>query len=120
VRSIIGRFLEHSRIFYFKNAGKEEIYLGSADWMSRNLHKRVELMYPIYDKFLQKKLINILNIYWQDNTKSWRLLPNGKYEKITPKDKEKRFAAQEYFLQEIKKSKKKNGHSFIPYIQNKI
>jgi len=55
VRSIIGRFLEHSRIFYFKNGGKEEIYLGSADWMSRNLHKRVELMFPIYDKTLQKK-----------------------------------------------------------------
>ncbi|HPI18760.1 MAG TPA: polyphosphate kinase 1 [Candidatus Kapabacteria bacterium] len=120
VRSIIGRFLEHSRIFYFKNGGKEEIYLGSADWMSRNLHKRVELMFPIYDKTLQKKLINILNIYWQDNSKSWRLLPNGKYEKISHKEKEKRFAAQEYFLQEIKKSKKKNGHSFIPYIQNRI
>ncbi|HAW08865.1 MAG TPA: polyphosphate kinase 1, partial [Bacteroidetes bacterium] len=58
VRSILGRFLEHSRIFYFKNGGEEEFYLSSADWMSRNLHNRVEVMFPIYHKNLRNTLWN--------------------------------------------------------------
>jgi len=105
VRSIIGRFLEHSRIFYFKNNGNEELYLSSADWMSRNLHKRVELMFRINSKKLQKKLINILDIYWKDNMNSWRLDNDGKYKKLSPMNGDKELSAQEYFLEKIKNKK---------------
>jgi polyphosphate kinase len=103
VRSILGRFLEHSRAFYFKNSGKSEFYLSSADWMTRNLHKRVELMFPIHEPALQDKIMTLLDIYWKDNTKSWRLLPDGNYEKLKPADGEQPFCAQEYLLNEIKR-----------------
>lgn len=98
VRSILGRFLEHSRVFYFRNGGKEEVYLSSADWMTRNLHRRVEIMFPVYQENLKKQLIDLLNYYWKDNCKSWRLLPDGSYEKIQPAKGEKRFSVQEFFL----------------------
>ncbi len=103
VRSIIGRFLEHSRIIYFKNGGKEEFYLSSADWMSRNLHKRVELMWPVNDKSLKKQLWEILAIYLKDNTKAWELHNDGSYQLISPKNDEKPISAQQYFLDKIKK-----------------
>lgn len=107
VRSVIGRFLEHSRIFYFRNGGDEEFYLSSADWMSRNLHKRVELMFGIKNKKLQKKLRDILDLYWSDNSNSWVLQSNGEYIKRKPQMNEKPLSAQEYFLEKIKiKSKK--------------
>jgi polyphosphate kinase len=102
VRSIIGRFLEHSRIFYFKNAGNEEYYLSSADWMSRNLHKRMELMFPIYDKRLRERIWDILNIYWSDNTKAWKLKSTGEYEKLKPKNIDAGFSSQDFFLDELK------------------
>ena len=105
VRSIIGRFLEHSRIFYFKNGGDEEFYLSSADWMSRNLHRRVELMFPITDINLTEQLWRILNIYWADNVNSWKLLKSGSYEKIICREDEEPLSAQDYFLDEIRNYK---------------
>ncbi len=102
VRSILGRFLEHERIFYFKNSGKDEMFLSSADWMTRNLHRRVEIMFPIIDKKIKNKLFSILESYWEDNTKSWLLLPTGEYEKIKPKKGEKKFSAQNYYLTQLK------------------
>lgn len=119
VRSIIGRFLEHSRVFYFKNGGNEEIYVSSADWMTRNLHKRVELMFPILDNENKEKLKKLLDIYWQDNFKSWRLLPNGSYQKIKPGKNEISFSAQSYFLDELKKHKKKRKLVPLPNRQIK-
>jgi polyphosphate kinase len=80
VRSIIDRFLEHARIFYFRNGGHDEVYLASADWMRRNLLKRLEILFPIIDPSLRKRLIDVLNVYFADNVKSRRLLPDGKYE----------------------------------------
>lgn len=106
VRSVIGRFLEHSRAFYFKNNGNEEIYLSSADWMTRNLQKRVELMFPIYDSTIKKSIKKLLDLYWKDNKKSWNLLSNGNYKKLQPKGNDSGFSAQEYLLNNIKKSKK--------------
>lgn len=97
VRSILGRFLEHSRIFYFKNAGEEEVYLSSADWMSRNLHRRVEVMFPIMDDQLKKSLKRLLDVYWRDNSKSWKLESDCSYTKIKH-GKDKPFSAQEYFF----------------------
>ncbi len=101
VRSILGRFLEHSRIFYFKNGGDEEYYLSSADWMSRNLHNRVELMFPIRDQKLKKSIKEILDINLKDNTKAWELLPDKSYRKVTPAEGEIPFSSQDNFLNEV-------------------
>lgn len=109
VRSIIGRFLEHSRIFYFKNGGAAEIYLASADWMTRNLHNRVELMYPVKDEDLKRRLKKMLDIYWSDNKKSWKLLADGSYERIEPSENENPISAQEYFLEKAKRVVPKLG-----------
>jgi polyphosphate kinase len=105
VRSVLGRFLEHTRIFYFKNGGDGEMYLSSADWMSRNLHRRVELMFPIYKERIQNRLYNILELYWKDNTKSWVLQPDGSYIQLRPGKDEESFIAQEYLMEEAEKSR---------------
>jgi polyphosphate kinase len=79
VISIVGRFLEHSRIFYFYNNGQEEIYIGSADWMRRNLDRRVEVITPIIDAEIAKDLQEILGIMLADNRQAWDLQPDGSY-----------------------------------------
>ena len=81
VRSIVGNFLEHSRIFYFYNDGREEIYMGSADWMPRNLDRRVEILFPVDDPELKKRLLHILRLELEDNVKAHILQPDGNYEK---------------------------------------
>ncbi|MBN1766143.1 MAG: polyphosphate kinase 1 [Sedimentisphaerales bacterium] len=98
VVSIIDRFLEHPRIFYFRNAGHEELYLSSADWMTRNLDKRLEILFPIKDPAHRRRALGILQTYFNDNQKSRRLLPDGTYKKIT--DKKKPLRAQELFFHE--------------------
>ncbi|AFZ27091.1 polyphosphate kinase 1 [Cylindrospermum stagnale PCC 7417] len=84
--SIIGRFLEHSRIFYFYNNGQEEIYIGSADWMRRNLDRRVEVITPIRDQDIAKDLQEILGIMLADNRQAWDLQPDGSYIQRRPCD----------------------------------
>ncbi|WP_426452066.1 polyphosphate kinase 1 [Paenibacillus sp. S-38] len=84
VRSIVDRFLEHSRIFYFGNGGDGEVYLASADWMTRNLTRRVELMCPAFNKGIQQSLIRILQLNLDDNVKARQLQSNGMYERMTP------------------------------------
>jgi polyphosphate kinase len=80
VTSIVGRFLEHSRIYYFGNGGHEEIYLGSADMMNRNLHHRVELLFPVENKRIMARLRDdILAKYLADNRNARRMLPDGSY-----------------------------------------
>ena len=81
VRSIVGNFLEHSRIFYFYNNGNEEVYMGSADWMPRNLDRRVEIIFPVLDPELQKKVRHILQVELEDNTKAHLLTTDGTYVK---------------------------------------
>ena len=81
VRSIVGNFLEHSRIFYFYNNGNEELYMGSADWMPRNLDRRVEIIFPVLDPKLQKKVRHILQTELEDNTKAHLLTADGSYVK---------------------------------------
>ena len=85
VCSIIDRFLEHARVFYFRNGGHEEVYLSSADWMKRNLSKRLELLFPIVDANIRRRLIHALQIYFADNVKAWRLHSDGRYEKVARK-----------------------------------
>ena len=82
VRSIVGNFLEHSRIFFFLNDGEEELYMGSADWMPRNLDRRVEILFPVLDDTLKEKVKHILDVELADNTKAHVLKPDGEYEKI--------------------------------------
>jgi polyphosphate kinase len=85
VTSVVGRFLEHSRIYYFRNGGAEEVYLGSADLMSRNLDRRVEILFPVEDKRLIRHLRDdVLAIYLADNVKARRMLPDGSYERVRP------------------------------------
>lgn len=95
VTSIVDMFLEHSRMFYFYNGGDEELYLSSADWMQRNLNRRLEIMFPIENKKCKKDLVEVLKMYFKDNVKSWRLLPDGDYAKIDA-GSEKKFRVQEY------------------------
>ena len=99
VRSIVGNFLEHARIFYFRNGGNEEFYMGSADWMPRNLDKRVEIMFPVEDPVLREKVRHILQVQLDDNVKAHILQPSGVYEKIDKRGKVL-VNAQETFCEE--------------------
>ncbi len=105
VRSIVGRYLEHSRIFYFYNNGKEDIYLSSADWMPRNLNRRVELLFPIEDAIIKKRLLKDLNILLRDVVKAKIKNELGEYKRIDRRGK-KIINSQEYFTQEAYESVK--------------
>jgi polyphosphate kinase len=99
VRSIVGRFLEHSRIFYFENGGDPEIYLGSADWMPRNLYERVEVLFPIHDPVLIERICKeILPAYLADNRKARILGSDGLYTRAARGDRGKGFSVQEHFM----------------------
>ena len=87
VESIIGQLLEHNRIFYFYNDGNEEYYIGSADWMPRNLDKRVELTTPVEDEDIKKKLKHILEVYMNDNKNAYYMQPDGTYKKLNTSGK---------------------------------
>ena len=106
VVSIVDRYLEHSRIFYFQNGGSHEIYLSSADWMSRNLDRRIELMFPILDKQVFDEVKSILDIYFKDNVNAMRLMADGSWIPVERKKDEEEFRAQEKLY---KIYKKRNG-----------
>ena len=99
VRSIVGNFLEHARIFYFYSNGSEEVYMGSADWMPRNLDKRVEIVFPVEDEKIKKEVMHILEIQMEDNVKAHILQPDGSYEKIDKRGKTL-ICSQDYFCEE--------------------
>ena len=96
VRSIVDRFLEHARMFYFRNGGHEEVYLSSADWMRRNLSQRLELLFPVMELGHRRRLIDALRTYFADNVKSWRLLSDGTYEKVVGKGRRVRAQVKFY------------------------
>ncbi|NJD59840.1 MAG: polyphosphate kinase 1 [Anaerolineales bacterium] len=99
VTSIVGRFLEHSRIYYFKNGGNEEIYLGSADLMPRNIDRRVEALFPVQDKDMILHIRdNILKIYYQDNIKARRMLADGSYVRVKPQENDEPLSIQNWFI----------------------
>ena len=101
VRSIIGRFLEHSRCYYFRNGGREEVYCASADWMDRNFFRRIEVMYPILDPALKARLIADLELYLTDNVQAWLLQPDGTYTLLQPGEGEAPISAQERLLAQL-------------------
>lgn len=119
VRSIVGTFLEHSRIYYFLNDGKEEVYCASADWMPRNLDRRVEILFPVEHESLKMRLIRILDVLLEDNVKAQVMQPDGTYERIDRRGKI-RLSAQEYFVSEAEKmnenerKRDENLRVFIP------
>lgn len=119
VRSIVGDFLEHSRIFHFYNNGFEEVYMGSADWMPRNLDKRVEILFPVEDDALRAEVIHILDIQLADNEKARILQKNGTYRRAA-KGGHAKLNSQKYFCEEAKRAQKerkkqnKNTHTFEP------
>jgi polyphosphate kinase len=88
VVSVVGRFLEHSRIYYFRNAGEEEYYIGSADCMSRNLESRVEVLVPVESRENQKELRFLLNALLEDTRSAWQMRPDGGYARVEPKSGE--------------------------------
>lgn len=119
VRSIVGNFLEHSRIYYFWNDGKEEVYCASADWMPRNLDRRVEILFPIDHDTLKEQILEMLKVLLSDNVKAQIMQPDGTYERIDRRGKVL-LSAQDHFAEEAKhyleKTEKKDENSrvFIP------
>jgi polyphosphate kinase len=97
VRSVVGRFLEHSRVFWFKNGGDDELYIGSADWMARNLKHRIEVVAPVTDPQSNRYLRDVLlDAYLRDNTKARELQPDGRYVPLARGAE--LFNVQEYFI----------------------
>lgn len=103
VRSIIGRFLEHSRVYYFRNNGDEEYYCSSADWMERNFFQRTEACFPIRQKPLKKKLMKELKLFLADNCQAWELHGDGSYVRLSP-GKEQSISAQQTLLEKLTSS----------------
>ncbi len=118
VCSIVGTFLEHSRIFYFYNNGQEDIYMGSADWMPRNLDRRVEIIFPVEEEELKSKLKHILDVQLRDNLKAYRMNDEGEYVRIDRRGKVS-LSSQAQFCKEAMEQnqeeiRKWNGRRFIP------
>jgi polyphosphate kinase len=104
VISVVGHYLEHSRVCYFANGGSEEYYLASADWMPRNLERRVELMFPVLQEDLKIRIRDILGAYCRDTAQAWKLNSDSSWSRLSPAPGEKPFSAQEYFLSEAVKA----------------
>lgn len=107
VVSIVDRYLEHSRIFYFQNGGTPELYCSSADWMNRNLDRRIELMFPILDKAAFEDVKSILDTYFADNTTAMELKPNGSWQAVERSKKEEPVRAQEVLYKKYKQLEEK-------------
>ncbi|MGP1459449.1 MAG: polyphosphate kinase 1 [Treponema sp.] len=103
VVSIVDRYLEHSRIFYFQNGGEPELYLSSADWMARNLDKRIELLFPVLDKAAFKEIKGILDAYFEDTENARKLQPSGEWKKIERKSGQAAFRAQEVLYKKYRR-----------------
>jgi polyphosphate kinase len=101
VRSIIGRFLEHSRVYYFHAGGKELVYCASADLMERNLFRRVEIAFPISEPEMRQRIVSDLDLYLQDNSGAWELRADGTWEKSKPKTGEDSVSAQQILLRKL-------------------
>lgn len=102
VRSIIGRFLEHSRIYYFRNDLAHDVMLASADWMNRNLLRRIEVAFPVLDRALKRRVVaEGLTPYLKDNSNAWQLDSHGQYHRRKPRGKQKPFSAQQHLMESL-------------------
>jgi polyphosphate kinase len=117
VVSIVDRFLEHSRIYHFRNGGDDEVYLSSADWMPRNLDRRIELLFPT-SAAVRPKVLNILDAMFQDNVKARRLMPDGSYKRLRPNKGEDPFRAQVHLYRQaaiaLERARAATGVTFEP------
>ena len=104
VISVVGHYLEHSRAWFFANGGSGEYYLASADWMPRNLERRVELMFPVLQEDLKMRLRDILDAYCRDTAQAWKLNADGSWTRLSPAGGEAPFSAQEHFLSRAAKA----------------
>jgi polyphosphate kinase len=118
VKSIIGKYLEHSRLSYFYNGGNEKVFISSADWRPRNLYRRVEQMVPIYDEVLKKRIKNILIKNLEDTENSWIQEKNGDYTKL--KTSTQTVDAQDYFFSKLEDQTKFEKENFLNQIKNKF
>lgn len=125
VRSIVGNFLEHGRVFYFENAGNSEVFMASADWMPRNLERRVEILFPVEDPALKEDLMHILDVQLKDNAKAHILQPDDSYVKVEKSGKV--ICAQDTFCEEAtalakeyKESQKNTERVFKPEMGSKL
>jgi len=125
VSSIVGTFLEHARIFYFYNSGSEDIFMGSADWMPRNLDRRVEIMFPVEDEVLKAKVKHILDVQLSDTLKAYMMTDDGNYVKVKPQRGKKPVGAQDTFCKEAKRNNEPQidflkKRTFIPRLANEV
>jgi polyphosphate kinase len=104
VISVVGRFLEHSRAWYFLNGGTPEVYIGSADWMPRNLDRRIEAVAPVEDPAHRQTVLGILELLWSDNRQAWDLQPDGSYEQRRPAPGEPERAAHQILLETARRA----------------
>lgn len=120
VVSVIDRFLEHTRVFSFHQGGDPEFFIASADWMGRNLDRRVELMVPIEDARLKRRVGKLLDVYFRDNVQASEILPDGTSERLRPGKGQKPFRVQEHFFREARKAAKAREHeramTFEPHL----
>jgi polyphosphate kinase len=120
VISVIDRFLEHARLFYFHQGGNPEVFIASADWMGRNLERRVELMIPIEESTLQRRLVRILETLFQDNVQASRLLPDGTSQRVSRAAGKRALRAQAHFFNQARKAAKAREHeramTFEPHL----
>jgi polyphosphate kinase len=118
VISIVDRYLEHSRIIHFRDGGLDRVFISSADWMPRNLERRVELLIPVEDEACRKRLMGILDVFFQDNVKAKRLLPDGTYVKVEAPERKKALRSQEFFALQAgaaaKRGEKDRAREFVP------
>ncbi|PYG01253.1 polyphosphate kinase [Thioalkalivibrio sp. ALE21] len=110
VRSVLGRFLEHSRVFWFGNDGEPELYLSSADWMPRNFFRRVEVAFPVTDPAMRERVAEeSLFAYLRDTATAWRLLPDGRYQRVTPAEGEAPWSVQQWLLDTLSGTQTTSG-----------
>ncbi|MBQ6463017.1 MAG: RNA degradosome polyphosphate kinase [Pseudobutyrivibrio sp.] len=125
VTSIVGTYLEHARIFYFYNNGAEDIYMGSADWMPRNLDRRVEIIFPVEDDLLKVKVKHILDVQLSDTLKAYEMTDESTYVRIKPPRGKKPVGAQDTFCREAKKHSEPDidffkKRTFVPILANEV
>lgn len=104
VRSIVGRFLEHTRVYYFENGEQPQVWLSSADWMERNFFRRVETCFPVENRRIRERLVRELESYLADNTQAWLLASDGRYERAVPAEGEEPYSVQQALLAEAAES----------------
>ena len=125
VSSIVGTYLEHARIFYFYNNGREDIYMGSADWMPRNLDRRVEIIFPVEDEIIKSQVKHILDVQLGDTLKAYEMTDDGTYVRIKPSRGKKPVGAQDTFCKEAKRNNEPEidfykKRTFIPILANEV